>query len=283
MPHGVPSIIVTDEEGVVVRLLIAMPDAARALQVQTMLYARWERWEVVVCCDGGEVLAKLRQEYFDLLLLHSCLPGVDGIGILHILQVWQLICPPRILFLCAQESAVRTQVDCVAPITAGAQQLCTLLELLSKKPLPRLAAAEREHISRVINEFFDELSMSRGLKGRTYAVWILGGLIPSPAGEALPVNEWYSRCAAVHGTTGAAVERCLRVAVESVFTQGSMIGIERCFGATVDPEKGKPTNRAFLVQVTWHLRQRMNDYSFTVARSLNNIEMHHRPAAPTSV
>ena len=97
------------------------------------------------------------------------------------------------------------------------------------------------------------------------------------------MSQWYGQCAKVHHTSAAAVERCLRVAVESVFTQGSLQGIERCFGATVDPEKGKPTNRAFLLKAARLLRRRMADYSFTDTRSLNSSEMHHRPAAPTSV
>ena len=77
-----------------------------------------------------------------------------------------------------------------------------------------------------------------------------------------------------------AVERCLRVAVESVFTQGSMRGIERFFGATVDPERGKPTNRAFLLQASQQIRL---DHSLADTRSPNSSEMHHSPAAPTRV
>ena len=64
----------------------------------------------------------------------------------------------------------------------------------------------------------------------------------------------YRDCAAAFGVSPASVERCLRVAVESVFTLGSISGIERCFGATVDPERGKPTNRAFLCQAAQRLR-----------------------------
>ena len=59
-----------------------------------------------------------------------------------------------------------------------------------------------------------------------------------------------------------------------------MQGIERFFGATVDPEKGKPTNRAFLVQAASELRRA---YSLADARSPNKSVMHHNPAAPTSV
>ena len=98
--------------------------------------------------------------------------------------------------------------------------------------------------------------------------------------RSAPWVSFYRLCARAFGTTPTAVERCLRVAVESVFTQGSMRGIERFFGATVDPERGKPTNRAFLLQASQQIRL---DHSLADTRSPNSSEMHHSPAAPTRV
>ena len=94
------------------------------------------------------------------------------------------------------------------------------------------------------------------------------------------MGELYQACARAFSTTPAAVERCLRVAVESVFTQGSIRGIERFFGATVDPERGKPTHRAFLREAAQQLRL---DHSLAATRSPKSSEMHHSPAAPTMV
>ncbi len=51
------------------------------------------------------------------------------------------------------------------------------------------------------------------------------------------------------GMTPAGVERSLRLCVESTWTNGPLPALERFFGASVDPEKGKPTNREFLCRV----------------------------------
>lgn len=51
------------------------------------------------------------------------------------------------------------------------------------------------------------------------------------------------------GLTAAAVERRLRLCVESTWTHGSLDALERFFGSSVDPEKGKPTNREFLCRM----------------------------------
>ncbi len=264
------------------RLLVAMPDPIRVEEVRMGLYARWEGWKIDDCRNADEALAYLQSAQYDLLLLHEQLSG-GGMYVQGQLAAMHLPCPPRVLLLCSPESRGTSRADCYAPLPADPQKLCRLLEILAKKPVPSLAMQDRHRFDEAVDSFLDELSMPRSLKGRQYAAWMLFRLVPSPAWDALSASRWYALCAAVHHTTAAAVERCLRVAVESVFTQGSMQGIERCFGATVDPEKGKPTNRAFLLNAARLLRRRMADHSFTDTRSLNSSEMHHRPAAPTSV
>ena len=265
------------------RLLVAMPGLRAAEEIRLKLYARWEGWEIELCSYASDALYLLRGETFDVLVLHSSLAGGSGAEVLRQLTRWQLPCPPRVLYLCDSDQRADLRADCFAHPQATADCLCQLIEILAKKPLPLLAMQGMQRLERLIDSFLDELSMPRSLKGRPYAAWLLCQLTPSPLGEEKPMSQWYGQCAKVHHTSAAAVERCLRVAVESVFTQGSLQGIERCFGATVDPEKGKPTNRAFLLKAARLLRRRMADYSFTDTRSLNSSEMHHRPAAPTSV
>lgn len=59
----------------------------------------------------------------------------------------------------------------------------------------------------------------------------------------------YPLIAQRHDMTAAAVERSLRLCVESTWMHGSLSALERFFGSSVDPEKGKPTNREFLCRV----------------------------------
>lgn len=59
----------------------------------------------------------------------------------------------------------------------------------------------------------------------------------------------YPLIARRHGLTAAGVERSLRLCVESTWMHGSLAAMERFFGCSVDPEKGKPTNREFLCRV----------------------------------
>ncbi|MBE5810560.1 MAG: hypothetical protein E7318_06435 [Clostridiales bacterium] len=70
-------------------------------------------------------------------------------------------------------------------------------------------------------------------------------------------HHLYPMIAARHGMTAAGVERSLRLCIESTWTHGSLVALERFFGMSVDPEKGKPTNAAFLRRVSALVKEGM--------------------------
>jgi len=260
------------------RLLMLWPDRQSACEIRERMEAMG--WDVQLVCDGRQLLQ--RDEVCDVLLLHLCLPGLDGLSAGDAYALSAPVCPPRVLFVAPAEWCVHrpSWADCTVEAGTAPERLCSLIGILAKKPLPKMAAAKRKKASELIEGFLDDLSVKKRMKGRAYAAWLLERMIPSTNEKML--SSLYSDCAAAFATTPAAVERCLRVMVESVFTQGSIAGIERFFGATVDPERGKPTNRAFLMQAVQQLRMQLT-HSRTTALSLNKSEMHHKPAAPTSV
>ncbi len=258
------------------RLLVLWPDRERAAAICAEMEARG--WDTDVRFDGRELLPWTQP--YDVLLLHLCLPGMDGLSAGDALADACPVRPPRILFAAPMEWCVHRPAWADLTIASGGDvsALCSLIGILAQKPLSALALAQQKPLENAIERFLDDLSFSGRLKGRAYAAWLLGRMTPSTSADEPPLGALYADCAAFFETSPAAVERCLRTAIEAVFTQGSLRGIERFFGATVDPERGKPTNRAFLMQAAEQLR-----YSFTASRSPNKSDMHHRPAAPTSV
>ncbi len=258
------------------RLLILWPDFQTACTLRNLL--EMEGWDVSISRDGRDLLQPSKP--FDLALVHMCLSGIDGLSAGDALASMPPICPPRIVFAAPPEWCVHhpSWADCTVDSGVSVMHLCHLVQTVARKPLPKLADANRERVAEEVGIFLNDLCFKPTQKGRAYAAWLLERLIPSSLHTEQVLRDLYAECACHFCTTPAAVERCLRVAVEHVFTQGSLTGIERFFGATVDPERGKPTNRAFLMQAAQQLR-----YSLTITRSLNKSEMHHSPAAPTSV
>jgi len=237
------------------RLLIALPDQDKAQEIMQRLDQEVE-WDFFIASDGTEVLRQLEQGLFDLLLLHACLPSMDGISVGRKIEAMRLVCPPRILLLCPMEYLKNRPrwADCIAAPQVTVSRLCVLVKMLIQKPLPALAAVNRLSVSASVQFFLDRIGLNAHLKGRTYTAWMLMRLIPSPLLESQPIGLLYQSCADAFSVSSASVERCMRVAVESVFTQGNIHAIDQYFGATADPERGKPTNRAFLLQAAQQLR-----------------------------
>lgn len=249
------------------RLMIAMADGARALRLEQALEQRGLLWDVSRLSNGQEALQRLLRERYDLLLAHVCLPGLSGDGLLRRLERLVPACPPRALLLCEPELSARERLpaDCVAPLLASGEQLATLLSVLAGKEQPRLARASAPLRAALIGELLQTLRPRESLKGWRYIAFLLDRLVPSPTLERDLSACLYPACARAFHTTGAAVERCVRHAVEDMFDRAPLESTERLFGLTVDPERGKPTNRAFLITLAETLRARQQ--SVTMERA----------------
>ena len=269
------------------RVLLAMPDAERAAAYRRALEAL-PGWETSIVRDGREALRALETETYALAALHLCLPGLDGLAVLASLEAHAPVRPPKTLLLCEREllGAARPHADCAAPLHIRPAQLARLMQILSEKKRPLLSRGTEARRRALIDQTLSDIGMSRDLKGRQYAEWLLFRLAISPSPEDERLQDEYAACGVAHGAASAAsVERCLRHAVERCFTTGDLQSLEAAFGATVDAERGKLTNRAFLLALTERLRVALEGerYSRIGSRSRNSSPMLHSPAAPTSV
>ena len=261
------------------RVLVAMGNQEKALLLERRLWG--ERWDggVEHAADGRQVIRRATEAPCELLVLSACLPYGDGDALLR--QLARVTpCPPRVLLLTEPELTRREScpADCVAPLYASPEHLTRLLITLSRRLVPRLALLTREARLCCIDALLEDLGLPGHLKGTQYLRWLLDVLVPTPALARDLTHRLYAACAQQNGATAASVERCVRHAVEETFTYGELSALERCFGAQIDPERGKLTNRAFLLALAGRVRQEL-----TSARSLNSSEMHQSPAAPMIV
>lgn len=67
----------------------------------------------------------------------------------------------------------------------------------------------------------------------------------------------YPQLAAQFDTTPARVERAMRHLIEVTWFRGDMAVLEKYFGNTISPEKGKPTNGEFIARLANVVRQRV--------------------------
>lgn len=173
----------------VLRLLIAILEEKKALEVRLRLYGMDEHWDVRVAENGLQAAALLEMERWDVLLLDSRLRA-DGTSLWEKLCAAPPLCPPRVLAL--WQDGPRPAADGAVPADCSGARLAALLSVLAKKPLPCLAAAHRARTQRAAERFLDALGMRREWKGRRYAAWCLCRRVPVPGLDQQPVNRLYA-------------------------------------------------------------------------------------------
>lgn len=116
--------------------------------------------------------------------------------------------------------------------------------------LPRLAAARLPEMTCLARGLLRALSVPPGLRAWSFLPDMAALAALHPALMTDLRARLYPLSARRHGMTPAAVERSLRLCVESAWSHGRLDALERFFGQSVDPERGKPTNREFLRRVS---------------------------------
>ena len=115
------------------RLLIAILEEKKALEVRLRLYGMDEHWDVRVAENGLQAAALLEMERWDVLLLDSRLRA-DGTSLWEKLCAAPPLCPPRVLAL--WQDGPRPAADGAVPADCSGARLAALLSVLAKSRCP---------------------------------------------------------------------------------------------------------------------------------------------------
>ncbi len=107
--------------------------------------------------------------------------------------------------------------------------------------LPHLPAAEKMSLALLRRMDAPQRLRAWELLPRAIALTVL-----QPAYLDDVQHGLYRLVGAQYGLTAGAVERRVRLWIEATWNRGDIAALEQFFGTSVDPERGKPTNREFL-------------------------------------
>ena len=221
------------------RIVIAMPHAPSARNLAWELESRREDWTCRWVAHGMEAAEAARDCH--VLIVDSVLPGLGGSEVLRALQGRPA--PPFTLLVGAEDPLA----DRCLP--RGSVDYAAAIEPLLPG-LPRLYDSARG--AACARHFLNVLGFPSHLKGSAYLSRMLTVLLGNPEMLRHLTDGLYPGVAALACTTPAAVERCARHAIETLWSRGDLNILEQYFGQSVDPEKGKPTTREFLAMGLKH-------------------------------
>lgn len=207
---------------------------------QTIQYAiedLGENWRCVPVTQAEQAIF-LMQSGADVLLLQR---GGEGDALLKALAERPLLAPPYILGL---------GMDAPDGRLAALTELTELLRSWhGAGRLPSMAECHLPATADIATALLRTMAVPRRLRAWKFLPEMIGLTVVHPPLLRDLRHGLYPLIARRYGMTPAGVERSLRLCVESTWTHGSLAALERFFGSSVDPERGKPTNREFLCRV----------------------------------
>lgn len=200
------------------RCVILAATQAQGLRWLMDMENRDERWRCQLCLTAPEAYQALQSCYAEVCL--AC-PGPEADELARLMASRPLLSPPWVI--------------------APGERLPT--------GLPPGTMACMESLTCLARGLLRALTASRALRAADFLPDMAALAVAHPPLMDSLHTRLYPLVARRHGMTPAAVERSLRTLVESTWSHGDLAALERFFGCSVDPEKGRPTNKEFLCRL----------------------------------
>ena len=216
--------------------------------------------------NGKAAIGLIEEVRPDVVVLDVVMPHLDGLGVIDYISAAGFARRPRIVVV----SAIGLETTAASILAAGADYYLAKpfdLSVLAER-IRRLAAIppdtrlpERPSMSARTSSFefeasraLREIGIPANLKGYVY----LRDAIILALGEgdmlASITHVVYPSIARRHNTTASRVERSMRHAIETAWMRGDINTLNEVFGHTVDADKGRPTNSAFIARIADKIR-----------------------------
>ena len=121
----------------------------------------------------------------------------------------------------------------------------------------RIFETDADGLSDMIRMTLVNLGVPGHILGYPYLTTALSIVVNEPDAIHSMTKVLYPRVAKEHNTTSSRAERSIRHAIEVAYDRCDYEVLSACFGYTIDPNKGKPTNAEFIARVAESIRNQM--------------------------
>lgn len=126
--------------------------------------------------------------------------------------------------------------------------------MVTSVPAKKVSQAPKKDLESLVTEIIKEVGVPAHIKGYHYLRYALIYLAERKIASIAMTKELYPAVAKEFRATSSKVERAMRHAVTTAWKRGKVETLERYFGYTIDPERGKPTNKEFICKIADYLK-----------------------------
>ena len=134
------------------------------------------------------------------------------------------------------------------------ESVSAMSELKSLLEQPTTAAQSTDTVTRTL---LVELGVPEHIKGSKYLAKAIGAVVENDDLIYAVTCELYPLVAKAFGSTPSKVERAIRHAVEVAWDRGDLDTLQKYFGNTIAPSKGKSTNSEFIARCASIVRDKL--------------------------
>ena len=221
-----------------VECIVLAKEVERRTTLKWVLEDLGPAWRCVTAEQAEQALLLMRSQRIDAAVLTACSESAVLAGAL---QAQPLLAPPYLF------GDGFPALDGELP---GLAELPGLLQWWKEQGrLPALAQLRYAEAERLATGMLRALGVPGRLRAWTFLPDMAALTAVHPAYLTDLQHGLYPVTGQRHRMTAGAVERSLRLCVEATWSRGALEDLERFFGSSVDPDRGKPTNREFLCRV----------------------------------
>ena len=230
---------------------------------RTQLFSRYD-----IASDGKEALEKVYTNRPDLLVTSLVLEKIDGLGLIESIAGAFKLSRPKMIVISyvTHPEVVDIAINKGANLYFSKNIECELfmqkvneLMLSSACIQPKHTAIHSDRdIMRKITKEIQLIGLPASSMGFKYVRYAIKLVIEDDTMLESVMTRLYPVVANKFNTNVACVERNIRHSIESAWNHGSMSYIDKVFGYSIDADKGKPTNRAFIATIADRIRLHSN-------------------------
>ena len=101
----------------------------------------------------------------------------------------------------------------------------------------------------MVNEILIDLGLTRKCRGYAMLVEAITYAIGHPEAEKRITEDLFGHVGEVFGCSSRVAAKAIGVAIESGISRCDVDTIDRYFGNTIHPDKGRPTNKEFVLRI----------------------------------